>query len=387
MSERTKTYLAPYARVILGGLACLTAVGALGCSQKSPAPEQRELGRFSVLATTRRSTTSLVELSTVTERVVTTPEHPFARTTGWTPAGELKVGDVIETASGTTRVVGMRQLQVPPTEVYNLTIDQTHAYFAGRSGLLVHNVDCKKPTLGELLAAERAEELRKKYTPAELAAIIRERRYQEELRRSQVEQRIKTLKERIWWRNNRLTLNDSNDPRAQNCIHCSLAALSDADKLSTFLREHGYDENKELFEKDLPSLLRKQGLTHVGTAEAKSYSRADLVAPWTQLLKNGADRRTMDMTPFGRLPEASAREFMKSTHGNTNIVAFRSLVSVENPRGSGKFEVKSVGHAVTAVRHEDGSVVYVEVFPTDVDWRYNRQLFAAVRSAEVRPRY
>jgi hypothetical protein len=126
-----------------------------------------------VLATVHRTTTTLVELRTASETLLTTPEHPFAAGRRWTHAAELKVGDTIQTAGGSTRVLGVGLRRVPPTDVYNLTVAKTHAYFAGRGALLVHNVDCgpsqplrgeragdpeKKRTLGELLAEERQAE-------------------------------------------------------------------------------------------------------------------------------------------------------------------------------------------------------------------------------------
>lgn len=366
----------------------LAALAMLSCSQEQLS--QTRLDRFHVLATTRRSTTTLIELHTDSERLLTTPDHPFARRTGWSRAGDLRVGDVIETARGRTQLLARRLLRVPPTEVYNLTIDKTHAYFAGRGALLVHNVDCAEPS-----------------SPSERhVAEERARQHEEAVERDARELRARRLLDAHRRRNNRITLNDS--PRGTpNCGYCTLAALSDAKKLSTFLRENGFDnEHSKPFEAELYSMMQVLGLSERSSGAPMIFERLELADRWEWLLQNGADRYSMSVRPYGsRMPEPPARQHMASLPGNTNMVVYRWVERVESPPGSGHFAVEKMGHALTSIRREDGEIVYVDlqevppavyeklpsttfdvvVMPTTVDWRYNRQLYAALRDGKVHP--
>jgi hypothetical protein len=380
-------------RAVVASVACSVVLGLPACSHEEPELEQRELARLSVVALARRSTTALLELCTPAECVVTTPEHPFAGSTGWVRAGELKVGDTIESAGGSTRVVGTRVMQVPPTAVYNLTIEKTHAYFAGRSGLLVHNADCRSPrSQADHLAEERRDE-------------ERTRRHAEEVERDARELRVRRLLSAHRRRLNRVTLNDS-PPDAPNCAYCTLGALSDAEKLSSFLRDHGLDENVRLPDIPLQRLLSVLGLTRFQAGPPMNYRRRNLIPVWKRLLQGGADRSNMSVRRYGsQLPEPPAREYMESVPGNTNMVIYRWIERLEKPPGSGQFQVEDMAHALVSVRREDGEIVYLDfqdvpprvyeklpsttfqvvVFPTDVDWRYNRQLYAALRDGEVHP--
>jgi RHS repeat-associated protein len=80
----------------------------------------------------------------------TTANHPFwdATTHTWTPAGELKPGDTLTTASDTfVRVLALHA--TPGTaNRYNLTVDQLHTYYvlAGSTPILVHNTNTGCPT-------------------------------------------------------------------------------------------------------------------------------------------------------------------------------------------------------------------------------------------------
>jgi hypothetical protein len=73
----------------------------------------------------------------------TTANHPFwdATTHTWTPAGKLKPGDTLTTASDT--LVQVLTLHTTPGTAnrYNLTVDQLHTYYvlAGATPVLVHN--------------------------------------------------------------------------------------------------------------------------------------------------------------------------------------------------------------------------------------------------------
>lgn len=138
-------YTVRFLRSVRAGLVPL-AIAVLSCSDRSPAVTAPiEASPSRVLQTTRRATTQLVTLRTETSTLVTTPDHPFAKVdSGWTPAARLRVGDTIHVrGSGRgTKVLELSVREVPPTPVYNLTVDRTHTYFVGSQDLLVHNVSC-----------------------------------------------------------------------------------------------------------------------------------------------------------------------------------------------------------------------------------------------------
>jgi hypothetical protein len=339
---------------------------------------------MSVLGTTRTTTTTLIELRTASEKLLTTPEHPFAAGNRWTRAGDLKVGDSIETARGSTRVLGVHTRQVPPTVVYNLTIAKTHSYFAGRGALLVHNVDCApaktSKTLAEQLAAERQAEA---------------------LERDIVERRVRRLLDAQRRKNNRLALNDA--PGTRNCGYCTLTALKDEASVSDFARKHGWDQTTPMSDERLRDALHDLGLRHADTAEQKTFRQLGLAVRFRKLLEKGEDRDAIDVDKVApHRPEPGARAHMESLPGNTNMLLFRWMERVEVPPGSGQFEVRPSAHAVTAVRTTTGRILYVEaqevpprvylnlpkttfdvvVLPTDVDWRYNRQLYASLRDGQ-----
>jgi len=59
------------------------------------------------------------------------------------PAGEMRVGDRVQSLQGTwCRVVSITPLPGQET-VYNFTVDQNHDYFVGETGFLVHNAGCE----------------------------------------------------------------------------------------------------------------------------------------------------------------------------------------------------------------------------------------------------
>jgi RHS repeat-associated protein len=87
--------------------------------------------------------------------LVTTDEHPFwvldgtdaaaglpvgEDTTGaWVNAVDLKVGDVLLTASGETALVSGTQTRESVEWAYNFTVANTHTYYAGDEPVLTHN--------------------------------------------------------------------------------------------------------------------------------------------------------------------------------------------------------------------------------------------------------
>jgi RHS repeat-associated protein len=73
------------------------------------------------------------------ERIVVTPNHPFrVKGEGWRPAGSLHTGTELESAERPLHVTRVEKIE-ERQNVYNLEVDQTHTYFAGKLGAWVHN--------------------------------------------------------------------------------------------------------------------------------------------------------------------------------------------------------------------------------------------------------
>jgi len=71
-----------------------------------------------------------------------TADHPFyIKGKGWNPASSLKVGQVLELHDGTVVVVKEVDTSIRRDLVYNLTVANTHNYFVGLDGVLVHNAE------------------------------------------------------------------------------------------------------------------------------------------------------------------------------------------------------------------------------------------------------
>jgi len=82
------------------------------------------------------------------QSIEATAEHPFyIKGKGWNPASSLKVGQVFVLHNGTTVVVEEVDTSVRTEKVYNLTVANTHNYYVGRDGVLVHNA--KKNKIGK----------------------------------------------------------------------------------------------------------------------------------------------------------------------------------------------------------------------------------------------
>jgi hypothetical protein len=97
-------------------------------------------GYYEVTDTFSHEDKVLTELIVDGERVETTPEHPFyVEGKGWTPADELRTGDKIRQADGTTGWVWLKWNIYKTQEMYNLTVDTAHTFFVGEGQWLVHN--------------------------------------------------------------------------------------------------------------------------------------------------------------------------------------------------------------------------------------------------------
>src|SRR5688572_277913 len=58
---------------------------------------------------------------------------------GWEEAGDLEVGEVVDTLGGPMHVGSSFALPGVET-VYNFEVDGSHTYFVGESGVWVHNI-------------------------------------------------------------------------------------------------------------------------------------------------------------------------------------------------------------------------------------------------------
>lgn len=343
----------------LSFLGCEAAPGAAGIQaatspiQQTTAPGPALASSQRVLDITRRFTTRLVTITTSDGTVVTTPEHPFAkRGSGWTPAIQLAAGDLLERrdSEGAT-ILSVQVRDVPPAPVYNLTVAKTHSYFVSSQDLLVHNTNCgkRRRTLRELLDREKWAE-----------------------RRDPV-------------------LNDTRGTR--NCGLCTLAGLSDADKLSVFLMDHKdndklWDSHEEgMYDEDIPRHLGELGLVSSKTPEPGLFPPDEQL----QAMKDAAENSRKTNFPW-----PDVLEFMQSSTSNT------FFINTEFFNSSGP-----AGHAVLAVRDVDGSIKFVDfqkvppavvdptkldpnkvrtykvdVTPTDIDWRYNRQIYRVISGSK-----
>jgi hypothetical protein len=321
-----------------------------------------------VLGTTRRSTTRLVEIRTKHGVVVTTPEHPFAKIdSGWTPAGELAEGDlVVDRASPRgTPILAVATRTVPPTTVYNLTVDKTHSYLVGRQGLLVHNVDCtgtqtlqdhlnwkpitRKPTLAELLAEERRKE------KEELRKRLEEERKQREA---------------------------ASNP---NCRGCVVAALTDNGDVSSFLEKH--NNGKDPTPREMSQLMHDSGVIDLNTPSPKAFPPSTSTS---QRLKKMAEGKVRPESAEFDKVQTDAHQFMRDSSSNTFVVTYKFYDGARHQ-----------SRTILAVRGADGTIDYlnpskdppqihyrldelttsIAITPTNVDWRFNRNLKKMIDAA------
>lgn len=154
---------------LLGGEACsfsadtpvATAAGqtaisdvAVGDQVLAWNEETNATGYYTVTATLAHADPVIVHLTIDGETIETTPEHSFYAVASapwlaagenqgrWTPAGDLKAGDHIQQADGTTGVVQTVVFEATPQVMYNLTVAAAHTFFVGDGEWLVHNASC-----------------------------------------------------------------------------------------------------------------------------------------------------------------------------------------------------------------------------------------------------
>ena len=363
------------------------ALFSLGsCLHASPKTEHLDTrAPKQVLNTLRRSTKLLVEIRTQAGTVVTTPNHLFAKVgSGWTPAGKLAPGDLLvsRAAPEGTPILGTLIRTVPETTVYNLTIDKTHSYLVGSQALLVHN-DCSNPrkTLRELLDEDKRTTLRE----------LMERTALEDARKQQ-ENRLKKAEIRARLADARKRREDAkrnfNDAKGPTCNACPLAALGDWGTVQRFMDRHGQGAD-DLTPREISQLLHDLGLVDLDTPGLKAFPPGESGGRLTKMMEG--DLRPV-MSEFTKM-QRDALEFMGSSSSNTFLVNTtfydshgshtRALVAIRQADGTITFLDPST-KPPEVLNGLDQYTTKVTVTPTNVDWRFNRNLTQLFGGAPIR---
>ena len=103
-----------------------------------------------VTALTPKHQDHLVDIRIEGEQTALRPStsHPFWVKRGnspngqWLAAGQMHVGDDVQTIQGQWRRVVAIAPETELATVYNFTVDKDHDYFVGETGFLVHNANC-----------------------------------------------------------------------------------------------------------------------------------------------------------------------------------------------------------------------------------------------------
>ena len=104
-------------------------------------PETGESGYKEVARVFRRESNVLIHVFVNGEEIETTPDHPFWVESQWVLAKDLREGDVLTLADGTTAVVSKTYAELldEPVIVYNFEVKDFHTYYVTDTGVLVHN--------------------------------------------------------------------------------------------------------------------------------------------------------------------------------------------------------------------------------------------------------
>ena len=108
-------------------------------------PQTQQVSLKEVEETFVRETMEFVHVTVGSEKITTTPEHPFyAAQKGFVKAEKLRAGDILCTVNGEYVIVEQVQHEIleSPVTVYNFRVAENHTYFVGRVGVGVHNAKC-----------------------------------------------------------------------------------------------------------------------------------------------------------------------------------------------------------------------------------------------------
>jgi len=105
--------------------------------------ETGETGYKEVVTLFRNEATELTHVQIGDNTIITTPTHPFwVDGYGFKAAGELKAGDLVQTAEGELlTVTGIEKEYLDePVTVYNFEVADWHTYYVSEDEVLVHNM-------------------------------------------------------------------------------------------------------------------------------------------------------------------------------------------------------------------------------------------------------
>jgi hypothetical protein len=175
-----------------------------------------------------------------------------------------------------------------------------------------------------------------------------------------------------------------------------MTALSDEDKVSVWVektRSEPEGANRDNLEQDLERVGLRHPATNergLGTDPRQDFPPREQVVPLAvEAIRRpkGAPRPEYDYVAHGE-------DYMRRSNSNTFVIAVTS------------FDGKNLGsHTIVAVKGPDGSITYMDfqtqppkvarhldpkifsvtVVPTDIDWRFNRQLHSMYENAPHAP--
>ena len=106
-------------------------------------PETGESEYKEVVRAFRKESDVIIHVFVNGEEIETTPNHPFWVENEWVNAKDLREGDVLTLADGTTATITRtygEQLE-EPVIVYNFEVCDFHTYYVTDTGVLVHNAN------------------------------------------------------------------------------------------------------------------------------------------------------------------------------------------------------------------------------------------------------
>ena len=106
---------------------------------------------YQVAKLIRKKSKEIVSVKINGQIINATIEHPFMTDQGWVKAGELHDGSKVLNSRKEYEVVESIEYKgYNEIEVYNLIVENYHTFFITELGLMVHNIDCKNATLGQI---------------------------------------------------------------------------------------------------------------------------------------------------------------------------------------------------------------------------------------------
>ncbi len=136
----------------MGAVGLADVIAIEPCPEIQPGPGRLVTGTF-------QHTAGIVldlKVGSESKPIGVTPTHPFWSVSrqDWVAAGDLRIGERLETMDGTTVVESIVRRPEPET-VYNIEVEGDHVYRVGESGVLVHNASAPaNPCDGSLSPGE-----------------------------------------------------------------------------------------------------------------------------------------------------------------------------------------------------------------------------------------